>query len=292
MRTAVRLSLLCVSLLILNRAAGAQTSPRPRQSRPPAGDARCKAAAGEFASAVSDKAHRTVEEQSGVEYAEAKKYLRACWESPDDFTRSLRKFVSRREDVARCDGAWARLSPRVGPDGPGTPERFAQAYGAAKEFLRVCDGADTERRRFVRNWVEKYDAAVRRYEAEKALASLAEEASGGGAQPSVYSRMAEALVAARYEPRRRQLLTLIESGRSLDSEEVRETWAGVAASLDSIVDAYARAVASCGARDGCQVAKGSWTDSLAKYYALRHDGSADGLGRAIAHALDAPFSKP
>jgi hypothetical protein len=288
MMTAVRLTLLCLLLPLPCAAARA----RPQHSGRPAPDARCKAAADEFASAVSDRAHRTVEEQSNAEYGEAKKYLRVCWEASDDFTRSLKKFVSRREDVARCDEAWARLSPHVGTDGPGTPERFAQTYGAAKEFLRVCDGADTKQERFVKTWVEKYDAAVRQYEAEKTLAPLVEEALGGGAQPSVYSRMAEAFVAARYEPRKRQLLALIESGKSPDSEDVREAWAGVAAALDSIVDAYARAVASCGARDGCQVAKGSWTGSLAKYYALRHDGAAAGLEQTIAHALDVPFSKP
>lgn len=291
MRTAVRLTFLCVSLPVLACAALAQ--PRQQsQSSPPARNARCEAARFRYEGVVSDKAHRTVEEQSRVEYDEAVKYLRVCWEAGDDFTLSLKKYVARHEDFARCDEAWVRFSPNVRMDGPGTPERSAQAYEAAKEFLRACDGAETKQAQFVRSWVEKYDAAARQFEAEKTLASLVEEALKGGAQPSVYSRMAEAIAAARYEPRRRQLLTLIETGKSLDSKEVRESWAGVAAALDSIVDAYARAIASCGASEGCQVAKGSWTGNLAKYYVLRHDGSADGLEQAVAHALDAPFAKP
>jgi uncharacterized protein YifE (UPF0438 family) len=287
MRTAVRLTLLFVSLSVLACAARAQPT-RPAPTR----DARCKTAADRYASVVSAKEHRTVEEQSRVEYDEAVKYLRACREASDDFTRSLKKYVSRHEDFARCYEAWTRFSPQVRSDGSGTPERSAQAYEAAKEFLRICDGAETEQAQFVKTWVEKYDAAVRLYEAEKTLASLVEEARRGSTQPSVYSRMAEALVATRYEPQMRRLLTLIESGKSPDSKEVREAWAGVSASLDSVVGAYARAIALCGADDGCQVARGSWMGNLAKYYALRHDGSQEGLQQTIAHALDAPLPKP
>ncbi len=286
MRTAVRLTLLCVSLSVLACAARAQPT-RPALTQ----DARCKTAADGYASVVSAKEHRTVEEQSRVEYDEAVKYLRVCWEASDDFTRSLKKYVSRHEDIVRCDEAWTRLSPLVMGNSPGTPERFAQVYDASKEFLRICDGAETKQSQFVKNRVEKYDAAVLRYEAEKTLASLVEEAQKGSTQPSVYSRMAEAFVVARYEPEKRRLLTLIESGKSLDSKDVREAWAGVTASLDSVVGAYARAIALCGADDGCQVARGSWMGSLAKYYVLRHDGSEEGLQQAIAHALDAPLPK-
>ena len=51
----------------------------------------------------------------------------------------------------------------------GEVEQRKGAYEAAKEFLRCCaEGADPERCRispYVANWVEKYDAAVRRFEA-------------------------------------------------------------------------------------------------------------------------------
>jgi hypothetical protein len=286
MRTFVSLILLCVSLALLACAARAQ----PTQQSD--GDARCKAAANRYVAVVSDKAHRTVEEQDRVEYEESRKYLRLCWDAGDDFTRSLKKYVARHEDIVRCDEAWTRFSPHVRLDGPGTPERAAQAYGAAKEFLRICDGAETEKAQFVKNWVEKYDAAVRKFETEKTLASLVEEAQRGSTQPSVYSRMAEALAAARYEPEKRRLSALIESGKSLDSKDVREAWAGVTAALDLVVNSYARAIALCGADDGCQVARGSWMGSLSKYYTLRHDGSEEGLQQTIAHALDAPLPKP
>ncbi|HKG13885.1 MAG TPA: hypothetical protein VKB12_11115 [Pyrinomonadaceae bacterium] len=93
MRTAVRLTLPCILLPILCAAAGA----RPQQSRRTARDARCKAAAGKYISAVSDKAHRTVEQQYRVEYDEARKYLTVCGESGDDFTLNLKKYAVRRE---------------------------------------------------------------------------------------------------------------------------------------------------------------------------------------------------
>src|SRR5919206_766280 len=96
--------------------------------------------------------------------------------------------------------------------------------------------------------------------------------------------MAEPYVAARYEPRMRHLLALIESGKSPDSKEARVTWAEVTASLDSVIDSYARAIALCGAGEGCQVARGSWMWNLIKYYGLRHDGSQEGLQQTIERA--------
>jgi hypothetical protein len=278
MRTFVSVILLCVSLPLLARAACAQ----PQQL--PAREPRCDALRALYAGVVSDKAHRTVEEQSRVEYEEAKKYLRVCWDAGDDFTRSLKKFVARRDDIARCEDAWVKLGPRIMLEGAGTSERQAQIYETSKEFLRICDGAETEKARFVKSWMERYDAAVRQYEAEKTLASLVEEARAGSTQPSVYSRMAEAYVAARYEPRMRHLLALIESGKSPDSKEARVTWAEVTASLDSVIDSYARAIALCGAGEGCQVARGSWMGNLIKYYGLRHDGSQEGLQQTIERA--------
>ena len=279
MRTFVRLTLLCVSLLTLASAASAQqlAAQQPR----------CAASRALYYAVVSDKAHRTVEEQSSVEYEEARKYLRVCWEAGDDFTRSLRKFVARREDFARCEDAWVRLGPRLMSGGSATSERDAQMYETSKEFLRICDGAETEKTRSVESWVERYDAAMRRYEAEKTLAQLTGEARAGSTQPSLYSRMAEAYVAARYEPRMRHLLALVESGKSPDSKEVRATWAEVTASLDSVIDSYARAIALCGAGEGCQVASGSWMMNLIKYYGLRHDGSREGLQQTIERARTA-----
>jgi hypothetical protein len=165
-------------------------------------------------------------------------------------------------------------------------ERVERRYQAAKEFLRVCEGVDAAQVRFVRKWVEKYDAAVNSFKAQQSFRELVEEVRKGDAPPATYARLAEVGVVGLYEPNLRQLHALIDSGKSLDSKEVREAWAEMAKALDTIVSAY----------EGCQVAKGSWTGNLAKYYALRHNGSTEGLQEFISRGLDAPipmsFPKP
>jgi hypothetical protein len=197
---------------------------------------------------------------------------------------------------SRCAEAWARLGPEIRSEGSNTMERVERRYQAAKEFLRVCEGVDAAQVRFVRKWVEKYDAAVNSFKAQQSFRELVEEVRKGDAPPATYARLAEVGVVGLYEPNLRQLHALIDSGKSLDSKEVREAWAEMAKALDTIVSAYARAIAMCGAREGCQVAKGSWTGNLAKYYALRHNGSTEGLQEFISRGLDAPipmsFPKP
>jgi hypothetical protein len=212
---------------------------------------------------------------------------------------------------SRCAEAWARLGPEIRSEGSNTLERVERRYQAAKEFLRVCEGVDAAQVRFVRKWVEKYDAAVNSFKAQQSFRELVEEVRKGDALPATYARLAEVGVVGLYEPNLRQLHALIDSGKSpnlrqlhalidsgksLDSKEVREAWAEMAKALDAIVSAYARAIAMCGAREGCQMAKGSWTGNLAKYYALRHNGSTEGLQEFISRGLDAPipmsFPKP
>ena len=61
---------------------------------------------------------------------------------------------------AQLRDAFARV--RGGPD---IPEKARRNYEAAKKLLTVCgDGGDAFTQYVVR-WVEKYDAAVRRFEA-------------------------------------------------------------------------------------------------------------------------------
>lgn len=58
----------------------------------------------------------------------------------------------------------------------GHPEEQKAVYEASKEFLRVCSAAQDEETRqmvkFVRNWVEKYDAAVREFELSQVTVRL------------------------------------------------------------------------------------------------------------------------
>jgi hypothetical protein len=75
----------------------------------------------------------------------------------------------------QCDEAKAELY-KYFRGGSGTPDRQKAAYEAGKEFLRVCSTAQDEETRqmlkFVRNWIEKYDAAVREFELSQAAARL------------------------------------------------------------------------------------------------------------------------
>lgn len=97
MRTAVRLTLLCVLLSLLCVPARAQ----PRQSQPPALDARCKAATHRYISVVSDKKHRTVEQQSRVEYDEGRKYLSVCGGKDERFEAFIRNWVEKYDKAVR-----------------------------------------------------------------------------------------------------------------------------------------------------------------------------------------------
>jgi hypothetical protein len=162
MRTAVRLILLCVSLTLLACAARAQPA------RHSARDARCKAAANRFISVISDKAHRTVEYQSRVTYNEGRKYLSRCGDLDDNFTRSVKDAVENHEAARRCvemRDALSRLV-REGMSGYGE-EHGKHIYEASEKFLRVCGGKDERFDAFIRNWVEKYDKAVREFEEKR-----------------------------------------------------------------------------------------------------------------------------
>lgn len=167
MRTAVRLTLLCVLLSLLCGVAAS----RPQQSQKPARDARCKAAAHRFISAVSDKKHRTVEQQSRVEYDEGRKYLSVCGDRDDNFTRSVKQAVESYEAARRCDELRDELLKltKEGMSGYGG-EHGKDVYEASKKFLRVCGGRDERFEAFVRSWVEKYDNAVREFEEKRKAA--------------------------------------------------------------------------------------------------------------------------
>ena len=73
----------------------------------------------------------------------------------------------------QCDEAKAELYKKINCDYcHGHPEEQRASYEASKEFLKVCSAAQDEETRqmlkYVRNWVEKYDAAVREFELRQA----------------------------------------------------------------------------------------------------------------------------
>lgn len=289
-------SLLCVVALAAALAVtgGAATAQPARPTPQPARDARCDAARDRYDGVTSDKAHRTVEEQSWVEYDEGKKYLRLCAHVDDGFTRSMKRLVAGYEAAGRCDAEWPRLSESFTREPPGTPGRSARAYEAAKEFLRLCEKYFTSRTRGVASWVEEYEKASRGFDADETLAELVPAARGaarGSVAPETYARIAEAYVVAVYYPAELRFRARItEPGP--DYSERREAEAQLYAAEDLVIDAYARAVASCGSRAAaCGAPRASWRKALTSYYAWRHGGAMGGLHRTIARALDAPMPK-
>jgi len=194
----------------------------------------------------------------------------------------------------KCEEAKAKLSaPRVLYDHGGGQDD--PHYEAAKEYLRACAGADDKFTRGIRLYVERYEAAVREFEAAKTVKSVLSSLQAADLKttsPHVYVKLADAYVAGVYEPRLRELLRLVESGKSPDSKEVREQWARVSDALDRAVDAYARAVAACESKGGCEGWERLWASQLARYYALRHEGSQDGFRQTVVGALDRPLPSP
>jgi hypothetical protein len=285
--------MLPVSLALLASVARAQPAPPPQ----PPKDEPCHTAAQRYFRAFENRTHMSVEEVSAAALGAGKKYLRLCGKREDAFTLHVRAAVASAEAARRCEAeTWPLYSKRVEVSDLATREQKRQAYEAAKEFLSICryygnlSTSRAERR------VEEYETALRIEEAEKTLASLvpAARAAAGSTGPEIYARIAEAYTAARFEPSLLRYVRL--NGRALvgrrPSEipaEVREARAEFDAALDRVIDAYARALASCGERESCRASKALWKRQLGLYYAYRHEGDDRGLEETIARALDAPM---
>ena len=70
--------------------------------------------------------------------------------------------------VKKCDDATRAEFYGLWRDGRGTAQWQKAAYEAGKEFLRVCAGAEDDYIPYVRRWVERYEAVLRDYEANRA----------------------------------------------------------------------------------------------------------------------------
>jgi hypothetical protein len=297
-RTFVRPALLSVSLALLACAARAQ----PAGSSQTPQDEPCRAAARKYtAAAFPESAHLTVEEVYAAALDAGRKYLSLCGTREDAFTLRVRASVASGEAARRCETeTWPLYSERVEVADTATPEQKRQAYEAAREFLRICRYDNRSTWRATRR-VEEYEAALRVEEAEKTLAALvpaARAARAGETAPETYARIAEAYAAARVEPSLLRFVRL--NGREkaaygsarVTAAEVREARAQFDAALDRVIDAYARALASCGERESCRESKASWKRQLGIYYSHRHGGDYRGLEETIARAFDAPMPNP
>lgn len=294
MRTVVRPLLLSVSLALLACAARAQPAAPPQ----PPKDEPCHTAARRYFGAFENRMHMSVEEVHAAALDAGRKYLRLCGGREDDFTRHVRAAVAAAEAARDCElKTWPLYSKRVEVADAATPAEKRQAYEAAKEFLRLCPYYGNLSTSRAERRVEEYGAALRVEEAEKTLASLvpaARASRAGETAPETYARIAEAYSVARFEPTLLRYVRL--NGRALAGlpskdipAEVRAARAEFDAALDRVIDAYARALASCGERGACAASKAEWKRLLGIYYGYRHEGRDEGLEDTIARALEAPM---
>lgn len=105
--------------------------------------------------------------------------------------------------------------------------------------------------------------------------------------PVIYSRLAAAYVASRYDPLSKDY-ELRYSGKE-QTDESRAALAKIHAVVDQIIDAYARAVALSASDPKFADAKRRWLDELTRFYKFRHDDSTEGLDTLIANIAAKPL---
>lgn len=242
----------------------------------------------------------SVEEVHAAALDAGRKYLRLCGKRQDAFTRHVRAAVVSTEAARHCEvKTWPLYLKRVEVTDSATLEQKRQAYEAAKEFLQLCRHYGNLSTSRAERRVEEYESAARIEEEEKTLASLvpsARAAAAGDAGSETYARIAEAYSVARVEPSLLRYVRL--NGRAVVAlpakeipAEVREARAQFDAALDRVIDAYARAIASCGERAECREPKALWKRQLGLCYAYRHEGDYAGLEETIARVFDVPMPK-
>lgn len=190
----------------------------------------------------------------------------------------------------KCDEMKAQIREAAARDEYKDSERTRRFYEAAKKFITVCHDPGDRFTLYVARWVEKYEAAVREFEAGQTLARLLPALRRLGS-PESKDPDAYAAVAAAYEVR--------YEGMRAEGEKVSRPWdaaEALAAQLDltadRLIDLYARAVAACGTRAACQSPRAVWLKRLTELYRLRRGGTDAGLEEMIRGALERPLSSP
>lgn len=105
--------------------------------------------------------------------------------------------------------------------------------------------------------------------------------------PVIYSRLAAAYVASRYEPQSREFEARF--GGKETTPESKTALEEINATVDRIADAYARAVALSGTEAQYAEARARWMQELTRFYKFRNNDSADGLEAYIAGATAKPL---
>lgn len=105
--------------------------------------------------------------------------------------------------------------------------------------------------------------------------------------PVIYSRLAAAYVASRYDPLSKDYEARY-SGKD-PTDESRAALERIRGVVDQIIDAYARAVAFSAADPQYALAKRRWLDELTRFYKFRHDDSTEGLDALITSIASKPL---
>jgi len=105
--------------------------------------------------------------------------------------------------------------------------------------------------------------------------------------PVIYSRLAAAYVAARYDPLSKEYQSRFAGRETTD--ESKAALEKINAVVDLIVDAYARSVALSGSDPKYAAARPRWTEELTRFYKFRHNDSADGLEAFVAGVAAKPL---
>ncbi|MDX6272398.1 MAG: hypothetical protein QOD28_3621, partial [Acidobacteriota bacterium] len=105
--------------------------------------------------------------------------------------------------------------------------------------------------------------------------------------PVIYSRLAAAYVASRYEPQSKAFEARF--GGKEATPESKAALEEINATVDLITDAYARAVALSGTEAQYAEARARWMQELTRFYKFRNNDSADGLEAYIAGVTAKPL---
>jgi hypothetical protein len=105
--------------------------------------------------------------------------------------------------------------------------------------------------------------------------------------PVLYSRLAAAYVAGRYDPLSKDYQSRFAGKK--ENEESRAALEKINGVVDLIADAYARAVALAGSDPKYADAKLRWSDELTRFYRFRHNDSAESLEAFVAGVAAKPL---
>ena len=105
--------------------------------------------------------------------------------------------------------------------------------------------------------------------------------------PVIYSRLAAAYVAGRYEPQSKEFEARF--GGKEATAESKAALEEINSTVDLITDAYARAVALSGAEAQYREARARWMQELTRFYKFRNNDSTEGLEAYIAGATAKPL---